>query len=337
MAQHPGLPEQNGSAQFSLRFETPGNYVPVPAFLAVQGSLVQAVEAIGRGYFGDEIVLEVRLLPFESGSFRTRIAVVVVAVGATTFAFLESKNGIAIVEVLTGQKPVDWIKHFGKEMGLPNSSTNLHDPDVHTVEVVRKLCAHVTVEVTASFLSSSHKKQGELQVDVSRFRNAFHAKNEFYGACENIDQLRGIEFENIGGEYIRSNEFRQHMSPEPIYHGRSWRVNLIDVAVVSPNWDPNDKRHKWKALDSKGQSLSFVIEDPSFWELVRNDKLQVGCRDHMQAQMLTFEKNRQVDPRHRSRITSNHAVPRVLQYNKTMISSPMSDDEVEKYALRSFP
>ncbi len=337
MAQHANLPNQDASAQVILRYETPGNYFPVPAFIAVQGSLVQAIEAIGRGYFGDELVLEVRMLPFESGSFRTRIAVVVVAIGTATYAFLESKMGIAIVEVLSGKNPVEWIKHYGKEMGLPDSSTNLHHPDVHTALIVRKLCAHVTVEATASFLSSSELNKSVLQVDVSRFRNAYHAKNEFYSACENINQLRGIEFENNSGEHIRSYEFRQHISPEPIYPGRRWSAQLIDVAVVSPNWDPNDRRHRWKSLDYNGQSLSFVIEDPAFWELVRKDKLQVSCRDRMHAQLIVFEKNKQTDPWHRSRTTYIHVVLRVLQYGKTMISGPMSDEEVEKYALRSFP
>jgi hypothetical protein len=89
--------------------------------------------------------------------------------------------------------------------------------------------------------------------------------------------------------------------------------------VHSPNWK-RDNNRKWQGSTTETQDIAFVIEDDNFWHHVKIEDIIPHINDNMRVQW-AYPEHVIVKP-------TNVRVLRVLSYNGTSISDPLTTDEL---------
>ena len=99
-----------------IHFDVPGHYLSLRTFIETSRQTEFIIANFNREFFYGKLNYEIIVLPPSQGSFKTRLGVAVIAVGASVWAILESDIGKAFVEGLTGHEPAHWARSAGLEL-----------------------------------------------------------------------------------------------------------------------------------------------------------------------------------------------------------------------------
>jgi len=182
------------------------------------------------------------------------------------------------------------------------------------------------------------KETAELQkigLSVDKFKTAYQARNEFYQTCQKNKKVQGVGFDDSDSFPIKRSEFPKFIVELPIQQEETetdeesnWLVEQQNITVTSPNWEREDDRHRhWKGKYDGDKIALFTIDDDTFWHKVITQKLQPKIRDNMAVQW-AFNLGAQNKRK-------NLKVLKVLEYNGTKISEPLTDEELSS-VLTSF-
>lgn len=330
------------SDRLFIHFDVDEHFLKLDTFVETAESTRKVIEALNTTFFQGSLDYELIVLPPESGTFLSKLAVLVGVPGAI-FAFLNSDVGSAYVEGLTGKPPAEWAKQIGQdhqeriqtlqELAAPEdeeppdgeAGAELPAPLLDDDEAACRTGAQIVVAMTRGVLEKSNDELTKIGMEIGDLPDALEARAEFYAACLENRDVKRIGFSQDDDFPIPRNQFpertqkptRKEKDDEP----PEWTVTIESIYVTSPNWDEEDqKARQWKGKDSIRRDCYFVIEDAEFWRLVKRKDLHVEVLDNLKVQW-AFQV---ADGR-----PKNRRVLRVLEFNGDKLAEPLAPDAIK--------
>ncbi|MSU88750.1 hypothetical protein GE300_03830 [Rhodobacteraceae bacterium 2CG4] len=330
------------SDRLFIHFDVDEHFLKLGTFIETAESARKVIEALNSTFFQGSLDYELIVLPPESGTFLSKLAVLVGVPGAV-FAFLNSDVGSAYVEGLTGKPPAEWAKEIGENhqeriqtlQGLaspedeePQDGEEVLEPTVPLPEDHDAACrmgAKIVVGMTRGVFERSNDELTKIGMEIGDLSDALDARAEFFAACIEDRDVKRIGFSSDDDFPIPRNQFperaqrpaRKEKDDEP----PEWTVTIEGIYVTSPNWDQEDqKTRQWKGKDSIRRDCFFVIEDAEFWHLVKRKDLHVEVLDNLKVQW-AFQM---IDGK-----PKNRRVLRVLEFNGDMLAEPLTPDAIK--------
>lgn len=317
-------PVQDGATKIQvlpIHFDVPGHAIPLTTFVRTSAQTEAIIRSLNRELFEGRLAIEVVVLPPEDGTFLARLGVILGAGFAAIAWFVESDIGKGFLKGLTDHEPAYWAEQLGE--GVRSSAEALVEAGEVQRPAESEYGALLVSEMAKSFLRKDNDELVRAGITPTQFRDAFEAKNEFYQACAETPDLRAIGFSEAADFPIRRSDFvrlRTVLPPKPDEEVEPpWSVGTIVLKVTSPNWDRDDRTRRWKGRDQQGRDRYFRIEDDAFWRRVSTDAISTHFIDVMTVQW-AFQ-GRPEQPK-------NCRVLRVLEFNGSRLSEPLSDDEL---------
>jgi len=146
------------------------------------------------------------------------------------------------------------------------------------------------------------------------------ARSEFYQACLDDRDVRGVGFTPEDDFPIRRNSFASRAAPpERKKDNDPWEVAEEQVIVTSPNWNRDDRKRQWKGFCAGTKECFFTVEDEQFWTMLRSKTLTVEVLDKLKVQWAYQLKKGK---------PANRRVLKVLEFNGKALAKPLSMDEL---------
>lgn len=296
-----------------LHFNVLEHNIPLGLFIDSARSAQSIIDNFNSEFFGKQLKYELRVVAPQPGGL-IELLQVIVPVAAPVWAFLCTDIGAAYIKGLTGHEPVYWAERLGEK------TKKLSEVDK------KKLSKVLIALMVLGFLQKDTTELQRVGLGLDKFREAYTARNTVYEACIANPEVHGLGFDMSHDFPFSRADFPRFIvdlptppqKPEPEEYSR-WKVETVDLVVNSPNWK-RDNNRKWQGSTTERQDISFMIEDDAFWHHVRIKDIQPDINDNMCVQWAYPEG--QPKP-------SNVRVLRVLTYNGTHISTPLSDMELQ--------
>ncbi|WP_156528608.1 hypothetical protein [Sinorhizobium glycinis] len=283
---------------FTIHFDVPGHEIPLSTFVRTAEDTAAIVASLNKLLFEGQLKYEILVLPPEHGSFKSRIGLAILAGWGAVWSFTESDIGQAFVEGLTAHPPAYWARQLGEGIrdqlaaapddSSPEEEDGQEGESVDDSDEIRcRFSGAIVIEATKSFLQSDTDRLEKAGITISRFREAYAARNDFYNTCAELPDLRAIGFEDEPVFPISRSDFfhlQVALPPAPDDADEPWTVGIVDLKVTSPNWDREDRQRFWKGKDGKGRERLFRIEDEHFWVLVKAERLSIHIIDTIKVQ-----------------------------------------------------
>ncbi|WP_227271742.1 hypothetical protein [Roseobacter weihaiensis] len=307
-----------------IHFDVPEHHIRLQTFLASAASAQKIIAALNHELFDGELHYELVVLASEEGSFLKKLALWASGGVVSVFAFLESDMGKAYFRGLTGQDPSQWTEQIGESHAEYLEDVNLKGMSARD-PTENKICSQLVIQMTKGLLEISRDDLESTGLQNIGPDDALDARSEFYEACMQDSDVRGVGFAPEHDFPIPRNRF-----PERAIRGtrkideekeQPWIIDVENIYVTSPNWDKNDQlaRH-WKGKDSIRKDCYFIIEDDKFWSHVRDNDLSVNVLDRLKVQWAYQISNGR---------PKNRRVLRVLEFNDETLSEELSSEELE--------
>jgi hypothetical protein len=301
------------SSEIILHFDVPEHYIPLNQFIDTARSAQDIIESFNKEFFEGKAKYEIWVRTPEPGGL-TEVLAVIFTCMTSVWAFLCTDIGRAYIKGLTDQDPTYWADQLGKK------TRQLSEIDK------QRLCAIIIAMMVTGFLQRDTPDLEKIGLSQEKFRKAYIARNKFYEACIENEEVRGLGFDRSHVFPITRAEFSDFIVdlPSPpeiqeIEEAICWKFDTADLLVNSPNWKRDSKR-KWQGSTPEKQDIAFVIEDENFWEHVNLKDISPNITDNMQVQWIY--QNNAAKP-------TNARVLRVLSYNGKEISAPLTDAELD--------
>lgn len=333
------------SDRLFFHFDVDEHYLKLETFIETAESTRKVIEALDATFFQGSLEYELIVLPPEDGSFLSKLALWVSGGVASVFAFLNSDVGSAYVEGLTGKPPAEWAKEIGQdhqeriqsihsivgrsqEPAVPEDEEASHDREVIETLYEDAECrssARIVVAMTRGVLEKSNDELTKIGMEVGDLPDALDARAEFYAACIENEEVKGVGFSPDDDFPIPRNQFPER-AKKPAREEKpdlptGWTVTIEGIYVTSPNWDQDDqKTRQWKGKDSTRRDCYFVIEDAEFWRLVKRKDLHVEVLDSLKVQW-TYQV---IEGK-----PKNRRVLRVLEFNGDKLAEPLTLDAIK--------
>jgi hypothetical protein len=305
---------------FPIHFDVPEHFIPLELFIETAEAVSKIAENLNEEVFSGQIEYHLLVLPAEDGSFKTKLAIFVTATLSGLWIFVESDVGQAFIKGLTGQKPEYWAEIAGSEV----REQLLSDEDVGTVqehegEKDKCAAAKLLTSSTRGILENSSEQIARTGVSGDSFDKAIEGRNDFFESCIAVEDLRAVGFADEPKFPIDRAQFVDQIivSREPEEEDNSWKVEITDLTVTSPNWDRSDKHRLWKGKAVGGTDRYFKIEDEAFWLRVERNEIQPKVLDSIRVQWayrIQHNKMREI------------RVLRILMYNGKAFSQPLDPE-----------
>ena len=330
------------SDRLFIHFDVDEHFLKLDTFVETAESARKVIDALNSTFFQGSLDYELIVLPPESGTFLSKLAVLVGVPGAV-FAFLNTDVGSAYVEGLTGKPPTEWAKELGQdhqeriqtlqelvapEDAEPQDGEETLEPTVPAPDDDEAACrteAMIVVAMTRGVLEKSNDELAKIGMEIGDLHDALDARADFFAACIEDRDVKRIGFSSDDDFPIPRNQFperaqkpaRKEKDDEP----PEWTVTIEDIYVTSPNWDQEDQNaRQWKGKDSVRRDCYFIIEDAEFWHLVKRKELHVEVLDNLKVQW-AFQVT---DGR-----PKNRRVLRVLEFNGEKLAEPLTPDAIK--------
>lgn len=312
-----------------IYYDVQESRVRLDTFIGVAKQYENLIHILAEEIFGQQIVIQVYVLPPEEGSLRQVLGVVVVAGMGGILGTGGWEIGRGFINGLTGQSPEEWSQQLGEELREMLSSEvdesaptiQQEGPDFELQQVVELTSA--VVEVGQHFASNTTRDLVSAGVNPEQYADAFNAKTKLFQHVEVDIQINGIGFGHEREAPIRREDFGKYQihtkrEDEP----DEWILETVTYRVSSPNWDRYDSRRKWKGRDREGGVVYFVIIDDAFWELANSGGLDSNVIDELVAQVAIKVTDGRKGDRY---------VLKVIRFNDKPISKELSPTELGEF------
>ena len=295
-----------------LHFDVPEHHIPLKQFIDSARSAQDIIDNFNDEFFDKKLKYELRVIAPQTGGL-IELLQVIVPVAAPIWLFLETDIGKGYIKGLTNHKPAYWAEQLGKK------TRELSEIDK------QKLCATIIAFMVLGFLKKDTVDLERTGLSKEIFRRAYIARNRIYEGCINNAEVQALGFDTSHDFPIKRDDFQRYIVEMPsieeepeLETSTRWKVDTVDLIVHSPNWKRDSKR-KWQGSSTYQKDVQFVIEDDNFWHHVNIKDITPDINDNMRVQWAYPENNGKV---------SNVRVFRVLSYNGTNISDPLSESEL---------
>lgn len=316
---------ENMNGRIIFHFDVESHSIPLNQFIDTALSTKKVIDDFNHHIFDNKLEYELVITAPERGSL-LEIFEVVVTGGciAGTIGFLSTDIGIALTKGLTGHEPKYWAEKLGikiKELSIV-AIQELKDTDK------KKLLNIIIPLMITGFLQTDTETLEKIDISTETFRNAYEARNKIYTDCIDNQAIKGLGFDESEHFSLSRADFRNlivelpeinSITSETSKKQESWKIDIVDIEVYSPNWKREKGGRKWQGNTKNIQSISFSIEDSNFWELVENHKITPSTLDNMRVQWKYLDNRRK---------PIQIEVLKVIKYNNTEISNPLSDKEI---------
>lgn len=298
-----------------LHFNVQEHNIPLSQFINAAKSAQEIIDNFNQELFGGQLKYEIRIVAPQPGGIVELLSVGIVGyIAKLTWEFLQSEVGKAYIKGLTGFEPAYWAEKLGQK------TKDLSEIDK------KKLSRVLIALMVVGFLQKDTTELQRVGFGLDKFREAYSARNTVYEGCIANPEVQGLGFDLSHDFTFSRADFPRFIVDLPalpekleLEDSSAWEVETLDLVVNSPNWK-RDSRRKWQGSTTEKQDIGFVIEDDAFWHHVNIKSIQPAINDNMCVQWAY--------PRGHSKL-SNARVLRVLTYNGTHISEPLSDMELQ--------
>ena len=313
-----------------LHFDIPSHGLPLRTFMETASATEGVVEALVDQIFEGGVEYSLTVFPPEIGSFKSKLQIVVISIGATLAPALMTDFTSGLIEGLTSRNPSEWGELAGQELRELFSLEANADEDDDTQESLEntlqcRAVAQMLSAATSNFMQSPTRELIENNISLNAFREAYEARNAFYKACLEVNEIQGISFSDGYDFEIPRNAFieLQTVVPPKVEDEDElpWHVETTTIIVSSPNWEKSDNKRHWKGKDSDGHERYFTIADDAFWFLAEHELLNFHFSDRLRVQI----KYHLIDDR-----KIHNTVLKVIRYNDRRVSQPLSESELEE-------
>lgn len=329
---------QNPFSEIVYHFDLHAHSLPLKQFIDTARASQSILDDFNEKIFDKKVKFEVRVHPSEKGGFIEVLGVIVTG-GAGLWGILCTDIGKAYFKGLTEKEPSEWAESLGEKHRKWLESLKKTKPE-ENIEVIpapetaiegelisdEERDAAAFVEFLIAFLAANAEKLQKVGLTPEKFRKAFQARNTIYKACIDNPDVKGLSFDRSHDFPIKRSDFPKLITQIPDQVDTegdtpmSWSVEIVDIVVNSPNWKRDGR--KWQAATDKHQDIGFSVEDNSFWHHVQIKDIQPDIRDNLRVQWAY--------PAGLSKPSRDVRVLRVLSYNGTTISNPMSQAELNQ-------
>ncbi|MDG4717415.1 MULTISPECIES: hypothetical protein [Thalassospira] len=318
------------SSNIAIHFDIPAHGLPLKTFVETASAAEEVIESLIDQIFNGSVEYSLIVLPPEVGSFRSKLKIIVISVGAALLPALATDFTSGLIEGLTNRNPNEWGELAGQELrNLFSSEAIADEPEEEQTSFIRsqecRAVAKMLAAATSTFMQRPTKELIESNISTEMFREAFAARNAFYIACLEHHEISGVSFADTEDFEVPRSAFieLQTVIPPKVEEEDElpWHVETTTIIVSSPNWAKSDSKRHWKGKDSDGHDRYFTIDDDSFWFLAEHEMLNFHFADRLRVQI----KYHLIDDR-----KIHNTVLRVLRYNSRPVSEPLSEDELEE-------
>jgi hypothetical protein len=325
--------ENNNYENLFIHFDVDGHYIELDTFIKTGEQAKAIIDTFNESFFQNELQYRLILLPPEPGSFLTKIAVYVFAVGVPVFYFLESDIGKAYIKGLTNREPYEFALELGKysrdkmiqALADFEESRSLKSIDLNQVDKCQ-LGSRVVVEMTRGLLEKNKDEIQKLSLNDNNLGNALDARSEFFTACIEDAKINGIGFSDENHFPIPRNQFPNRAvnlrkdEENDTSEDEAWTIAIEEIIVTSPNWDKDDQlKRQWKGKNNINQEVYFIIEDKEFWLQVYRKKLNVEILDKLKVQWAYLKDSGRI---------KNRRVLRVLELNGNSLGAALDANSI---------
>ncbi|MDD3029392.1 MAG: hypothetical protein PHS57_03810 [Alphaproteobacteria bacterium] len=305
-----------------LHFDVPEHHIPLSQFIDSAKSAQDIIDNFNRELFDKQLKYELLVVTPEVGGL-IELLQVIIPIAAPVWAFLCTDIGKAYIKGLTDYEPSHWAELAGRK------TRELSEIDI------RKLCTMIIALMVLGFLQKDAADLEKTGFSKEKFHTAYSARNKVYEGCIRNTEVQGLGFDASHDFPIKRADFPRFIVnvPAPIEvqaleEHLSWKVDIVDLIVHSPNWKRDNKKRKWQGSTTEIEDIAFIIEDDNFWHHVRIKDIVPDINDNMRVQWAY--------PDHATKPT-NVRVLRVISYNGTSISEPLTNDglfaELDDFAV----
>lgn len=323
-----------------IHFDVKEHHLNLDTFIQTADSARKIVEALDRTLFNGGSGFEVIVLPPSEGTFSEWLGIhPKKSLSAAIFVFLCTPQGEAFTKGLTGQTTSEWFEdagvvirheiavatdHFRAEEGADEKPLSDDTSTDAVAEAACKAATRIVTTMTRGILELGTEVLNKIGVDFGDLPDAMDARAEFYEACMNNAEVKGIGFTPEDDFPIPRNSFperaqkparKKKEEPEP-----EWLVSKENIYVNSPNWN-EDKQNtrKWQGIDSSRRERLFVIEDAEFWGRIKRKELHFEDLDSLKVEWAYQLEDGKL---------KHHRVLRVLEFNGTKLADPLTPDAI---------
>lgn len=297
-----------------IHFDVPEHHIPLSQFIDSAKSAQDIIDNFNLEFFDGQLKYDIRVLTPQKGGL-----IELLGIGITGYIikliweFFQSDIGKAYIKGLTNYEPAHWAEKFGEQ------TRELSEIDK------QKLCTKLVVLMVLGFLQQDTTDLEKIGFSKEKFRTAYFAKNRVYEGCIKNTEVQGLGFDTSHDFPIKRADFPRFIVDIPtqpetqeVEEHKNWKLDTVDLIVHSPNWK-RDSNRKWQGSTTEKKDVTFFIEDENFWHHVKIKDIDPDINDNMRVQWAY--------PEHAAKPT-NVRVLRVISYNGTNISSPLTDAEL---------
>lgn len=323
-----------------LHFDVPEHHLPLNQFIDAAKSTQAIIDNFNQEFFENKLEYQIHVITPKEGGL-IELLQIIVPVAAPIWAFLYTDIGKAYIKGLTGKEPSFWAKIAGEKTKAYLLDENGRKPEKQVEEKKKppefkqeeqKAASIIVVQMTLGFLQREPDELRKLGVSKENFRAAYNARNKIYQGCINNREVQGLGFDTTHDFSIKRKDFPRYIVDVPAEQEKEteenqrWIVDTPDIIVNSPNWKREGR--KWQAGTSKFKDVAFTIEDETFWYHVNIKDIKPDINDNMKVQWAYSEGTSK---------PSNVRVLKVLSYNGTKISDPLTQEslikELQEYSV----
>ncbi len=302
-------------AEIIYHFKVAQHRIPLKQFIDTAEAIKNILDNFNRPFFDGKLKYNLNVAPLEKGGLTTIIIVSLIGGIYNVFKFLESDIGKGAIKGWTGKKPDYWSEKLNNKLkkillnsdGIKKRGVDSDKTDTLSKEEQEKILARLVVY----FLSESLENLETVGITPDNFHKAFKARNNFYKACINNEEVEELSFNRTGGFPIKKESFKNLI----VKISDDFTHNIVDIVVISPNSKRTGRG--WQT----SKSITFHIDDEKFWKKVSNKTITPHVQDKMQVQWI-YEDNKTRPQKAR--------VLRVISYNGVPISKRLSKKEIQK-------
>lgn len=329
------------SDRLYIHFDVQEHFLKLDTFIKTADSAQRVIVALDKTFFHGALEYELIVLPPENGGFLSKLGLWISGGAAAVFAFVNSDVGGAFTEGLTGRSPSYWATATGKQARdlidqAPKLIEDGHDP-VHQFDPTQtdqpiippdqadcRASAKIVLAMTRGVLEKNTDQLNGIGMQAGNLPDALEARADFYNACIEDREIKGVGFTPDHDFPIPRNSFPER-AQKPARKEKEetapiWFVSIESIYVTSPNWEEEDQiARQWKGKDQLRRDCYFVIVDAEFWHLVKRKNLQVDVLDNLKVQWAC----QIIDGR-----AKNRRVLRVLEFNGHKLADPLAESAI---------
>lgn len=320
-----GRRPEHGQQFIPLHFNVLEHSLPLEEFIIAAKSTESIIEDFNQQFFGGNLKYQIIVLPPEAGTFKQLLGLNLMTAGAIfVLGGLVPEFSSGVVKGLTGKSVFELGELVGQEVIEITSEGKEYWQ--------RELVELFLTEAAKGFFQKEERELFKCGLAKEKFIKAYESRNNFYEACYRNPDIHSIGFTDTDEFPIKRSDFPRFIVdiPENEKEGDDndeWVVEITHIRVTSTNWERGDNR-LWKAKYHKDKEALFSIEDELFWGLVETESLKVKVRDSIKVQWAFMEEGGK---------RKKFRVLRILEYNGKEISTPLSDEDLDKLLNKHSP